>query len=77
MDVTTDVTGKTIETDRLFLRAWKESDIHDFYAYASVEGVGEMQDGRTMNLLKIRDWCCNLSCLERMNLPLCIKKTTR
>ena len=30
-----------IETERLILRAFRESDLQDFYEYASVEGVGE------------------------------------
>ena len=30
-----------IETERLVLRQFKQSDLHDFYEYASVEGVGE------------------------------------
>ncbi|NMB95511.1 MAG: GNAT family N-acetyltransferase [Clostridiaceae bacterium] len=42
MDIPIDVTKVTIETDRLILRAWKETDINDFYEYASVDGVGEM-----------------------------------
>ena len=31
-----------IETERLVLRKFKQTDLHDFYEYASVEGVGEM-----------------------------------
>ena len=31
----------SIETERLVLRPFKQSDLHDFYEYASVEGVGE------------------------------------
>ena len=31
-----------IETERLILRQFKQSDLHDFYEYASVPGVGEM-----------------------------------
>jgi len=42
MDVIIDITKTIIETDRLLLRTWKESDINDFYEYASVAGVGEM-----------------------------------
>lgn len=34
--------GKSIETERLILRAFEQSDLNDFYEYASVEGVGEM-----------------------------------
>ena len=36
------INGKVIETERLILRAFRESDLDDFYEYASVEGVGEM-----------------------------------
>ncbi|MDD6871508.1 MAG: GNAT family N-acetyltransferase [Clostridiales bacterium] len=32
---------KTLETDRLILRPFREDDAEDFYAYARVEGVGE------------------------------------
>jgi len=37
-----DVTNIKIETDRLLLRAFAENDLDDFFAYASVPGVGEM-----------------------------------
>lgn len=36
------IQGKQIETDRLLLRAFEQSDLDDFNAYASVDGVGEM-----------------------------------
>ena len=36
------VNGKRIETERLILRGFEQSDLEDFYEYASVEGVGEM-----------------------------------
>lgn len=36
------INGLTIETDRLILRPFKQSDLDDFYEYVSVEGVGEM-----------------------------------
>ena len=42
MNAPVDVTNIRIETDRLILRAWRETDLADFYEYASVEGVGEM-----------------------------------
>lgn len=37
-----DVTNIRIETERLILRPWRESDVEDFYEYASVDGVGQM-----------------------------------
>jgi len=36
------INGLVLNTDRLVLRAFKQSDLDDFYEYASVEGVGEM-----------------------------------
>ena len=36
------INGIVIETERLILRPFKQSDLDDFYEYASVEGVGEM-----------------------------------
>lgn len=32
---------KTLETKRLILRLWQDSDLEDLYEYASKEGVGE------------------------------------
>ena len=42
MKLTIDATKIVIETDRLVIRAFTESDLVDFNAYASVPGVGEM-----------------------------------
>ena len=42
MNAPVDVTNIIIETPRLILRPWKESDLADFYEYASVDGVGQM-----------------------------------
>ena len=36
-----DISSKVIETKRLLLRPFIESDLEDFYTYASVPGVGE------------------------------------
>lgn len=33
---------KTLETERLIMKNWKEADISDFYEYAKVEGISEM-----------------------------------
>lgn len=41
-----DITGVELFTARLYLREWRESDLKDFYEYASVEGVGEMAGWR-------------------------------
>ncbi|NLV51578.1 MAG: GNAT family N-acetyltransferase [Clostridiales bacterium] len=42
MDIRVDTSNIEIKTDRLILRAFRESDLGDFFEYASVPGVGEM-----------------------------------
>jgi len=37
-----DITNVVLTTERLTLRPWRESDVYDFYEYASVDGVGQM-----------------------------------
>ena len=37
-----DITGIRIETERLILRPWTREDLEDFYAYSSIEGLGQM-----------------------------------
>lgn len=37
-----DITGIRLETERLILRPWSMDDLDDFYAYASIEGLGQM-----------------------------------
>ena len=37
-----DITGVVLTADRLTLRPWRESDLPDFYEYASIDGVGQM-----------------------------------
>lgn len=42
MNAPIDITGITLHTPRMTLRPWRESDLEDFYAYAKVDGVGQM-----------------------------------
>lgn len=42
MNAKIDVTGMILRTPRLLLRPWRETDLEDLYAYARVEGVGQM-----------------------------------
>lgn len=37
-----DVSSVFLETPRLFLRPWRQEDLADLYAYAQVDGVGQM-----------------------------------
>ena len=40
------INGKVIETERLILRPFRQTDLEDFYEYASVEGVGNLLEGK-------------------------------
>lgn len=42
MNTPIDISTVTLKTERLILRPWRESDLQDFYEYASVDGVGQM-----------------------------------
>ena len=42
MIIPIDITGVELRTERLILRPWRESDLEDFFEYASVDGVGQM-----------------------------------
>jgi ribosomal-protein-alanine N-acetyltransferase len=42
MNATFKISGTIIETERLILRPFEQSDLDDFYEYARVDGVGEM-----------------------------------
>lgn len=44
MDISVNIDCVVLETERLVLRPWKQSDLKDFFEYASVQGVGEMAD---------------------------------
>lgn len=46
MNAPIDISCVFLQTERLILRPWLETDLADFYEYASVEGVGEMAGWR-------------------------------
>lgn len=41
-----EINGLVLESERLILRGFKESDLNDFFEYASIDGVGEMAGWR-------------------------------
>mgnify|MGYP007085942136 CR=1 FL=1 len=53
MNAEIDISNVVLRTERLILRPWQESDLDDFFGYASVDGVGEMA-GRTTKQRKKR-----------------------
>lgn len=42
MNATIDISHVVLTTPRLLLRPWRQDDLDDFFAYASVDGVGQM-----------------------------------
>ena len=42
MNAEIDISNVVLRTERLILRPWRESDLDDFFGYASVDGVGEI-----------------------------------
>lgn len=42
MNAVINLKNVVLETDRLILREWQETDLNDFFEYASVDGVGQM-----------------------------------
>ncbi|MBR7041004.1 MAG: GNAT family N-acetyltransferase [Clostridia bacterium] len=42
MNAEIDISNVELKTPRLLLRPWRESDLNDFFAYARVDGVGQM-----------------------------------
>ena len=46
MNAVINLKNVVLETDRLILREWEETDLNDFFEYASVDGVGQMAGWR-------------------------------
>ena len=42
MNAEIDISKTVLETERLILRPWRDTDLEDFFEYASVDGVGQM-----------------------------------
>ena len=42
MNAPIDLSNVVLHTERLTLRPWRQEDLEDFFAYASVDGVGQM-----------------------------------
>ena len=65
--------GKTIETDRLILRPFVQSDLDDFFEYASVEGTGEMAGWYHHQDKKESQEILDLFISEDKNFAVCLK----
>lgn len=67
--------GKVIETERLILRAFRESDLTDFYEYASVNGVGEMAGWKHHKSIEESTEILDMFINEDKTFAICLKES--
>ncbi len=72
-----DVTNIRIETQRLILRPWRDSDLADFYAYAKVDGVGQMAGWMPHKSPEESAFILDIFIREKKTLALELKETGR
>ena len=70
-----DVTNIQIETPRLLLRPWRETDLEDFYEYASVDGVGQMAGWLPHKSMEESKMILNMFMAEKKTLALELKES--
>jgi ribosomal-protein-alanine N-acetyltransferase len=69
------INGKIIETNRLVLRPFKQSDLEDFFEYSSVEGVGEMAGWHHHENKQKSQEILNLFIEEDKTFAICLKSS--
>ena len=72
-----DVTGLRIETERLILRPWKESDLEDFFAYTSDEAVAPGMGWTRVETMEIARKFFTVYLSKKESLALELKETGR
>lgn len=70
-----DVTDVRIETERLILRVWRESDLEDFHEYSRVDGVGQMAGWTPPKSMEESRMILGLFIQEKKTLALELKET--
>lgn len=65
-----DISDVVLLTSRLILRPWRESDLQDLYAYASVDGVGQMAGWKPHKDIEESQQILNLFLHEKKTLAL-------
>lgn len=71
------INGIQLETDRLILRPFKQSDLEDFFEYASVEGVGEMAGWRHHENKDVSRQILDLFISEDKTFAICLKSNNK
>lgn len=71
------INGTKIETQRLILRPFRQEDLADFYAYASVAGVGEMAGWKHHESLEESQKILDMFISEDKTFAICLKETDK
>ena len=69
--------GVTIETERLILRPFRQSDLQNFYEYASVDGVGEMAGWKHHESIEESQKILDMFIAEDKTLAIVFKETDK
>ncbi len=77
MSINIDISKVVIKTDRLILRSWQESDIDDFFEYASVDGVGETAGWKHHETIAVSRKILNDFVSEKNVFAMVFKETNR
>ena len=71
------IDGLVLETERLILRAFKDSDLQDFHEYASVDGVGEMAGWKHHESIEETKNILDLFIKENQTFAICLKTNNK
>ena len=77
MNIDFRIDGKKFETERLILRPFKNTDLNDFYEYASVYGVGEMAGWKHHESIKETEEILDLFIKEDKTFAICLKENDK
>lgn len=71
------INGQKLETERLILRPFKDTDLNDFYAYASESGVGEMAGWKHHESIEETKGILDLFIKEDKVFAICLKDNNK
>ena len=75
MTANVDITGVRLETERLILRPWRAEDLEDFYAYAAIDGLGQMAGWMPHRSMEESEFILNLFIEGKKTFAIVLKET--
>jgi len=72
-----DVTNIHIETERLIIRPWRQTDLADLYEYASVDGVGQMAGWAPHESIEVSQMILDMFIREQKTFALELKENSK